>query len=366
MKLSQKRMQTSSLGGAKADNFSWALKQAVKAEFGSSKAFAKALGVTEGRVSQLLNPKERLQPQTLEGILTCFSSNVHRASIHQAWLSEFDQLLAPDVFQPTQHLLIELDRLSVLSPDQAIRHLAEAKIHTQDPNEWQELSERHVHLCLRIGMTLQAIQTVDEMKSRATANRNSVHMLTALWLQGNVLRSVDNVSTKMLSEANEGAMQFASGSKPKKGEALEQWRDRRAQLERDFALHALKIHEMGRLSSGNLEIALSASIRSMEMVDCPKFRYAGLEVRARIELALGRLVNTEDTLDEIKESQYLFGTEIWEKASLTTAKLWFAQGRIEESKVLIEEVANRCFERMNLHHYRVANQLGIRLFMADR
>lgn len=353
-----------SLGGAKEESFSKALKRAVKAEFGTSKAFAKALGVTEGRVSQLLNPKERLQPQTLEGILSCFSSNAHRASIHKAWLSEFDQLLAPDVFQPIQLLLPELDQLSALRPDQAIKHLSEARILSADLYEWQKLSERQAHLCLRVGMTLQAMQIVGEMKSRAATDRNSVHMLTALWLQGNILRSVDGVSPKKLSEANEGAMQFASGSKPARGAALELWWDRRAQLERDFALHALKIHEMGRLSTGNLEVGLSASNRSMEMVDCPKFKYAGLEVRARIELALGRLVNAEDTLDEIKESQYLFGTEIWEKASLTTAKLWFAQGRVEESKVLIEEVADQCFEKMNLHHYRVANQLGARLFAA--
>lgn len=350
-----------SLGGTKDLSFGLTLRSAIKAEFRTAKEFARAMGITEGRVSQILKTTERLQPQTLDGILSCFVSFSHREEIFRAWSKEFESITAPDLSQDPQILLVELEQLANSRPDKAIQLLGTVRDSTLDPFVWQELTERQVHWNLRLTMSMPAIKAVDEMEEQARQRNDSVQILTALWMRGNVFRTLDSVTVKAMSGSHDEAVSYAQAVKPPGGSSLELWRDRRAQLERDFALHVLKLHERGRLSDESLEAGLGAAKRSMAMVDCPKFKYAGLEVRARMELALGRLVNAEDTLDEIEEAQYRFGTDIWEKASLTKAKIWAARGKTEEAIVLVQEISNECFQRMNYHHHRVADQLGAKL-----
>jgi|SRR5579871_1697671 len=78
-----------SLAQPKHESFGLALRAVIKEEFGTSRAFAAALGVSEGRVSQLMSGAESIAASTLEEILATFESVGRQERVHQAWIASF-------------------------------------------------------------------------------------------------------------------------------------------------------------------------------------------------------------------------------------------------------------------------------------
>ncbi|HEY3780313.1 MAG TPA: hypothetical protein VGL56_04460 [Fimbriimonadaceae bacterium] len=361
--MSKKKLEPTSLGKTKSESFGSALQAAVRVEFGSNKEFAKALGVSQGRVSQLIRGPEDVNTPSLVKILVAFQTRGLQERVHEAWIRQFAPLpiqavtdLEPEKLLSTIHTL-GVDGL----PTRALAHAKEWRHQVDDPAAWQALTRQIVEINLRLTKVSGAVSALDEMQKRALARGDKENLMTALWMSGLVLRTLDHVTVHTLDRAHQEAVTFAEAHKPASGKALEEWETIRAVLDRDFALHVLALNERKPLKREALEEAAKLVERSIQTGTSEVFRPYGLEVKARLEAAMGQLFKAEETLAELESSGLPEGSEIREKADLTAARIKALRGERDEAEAVFEAIAEDCFERLNLHHHRVADQLLARL-----
>lgn len=352
----------SALGQAKPQPFGAVLRQAIKEEFGSGKEFARAACKSEGRVSQVVRGPEAPDAATLAWVLETFQSLKLRGQVRDAWVRDFASA-GIDPREPVEvgTAIGEINGLADHDPRLALRFAEEVRARLTDAREWQEATERVVHLRLRLSSPGTAALVVDEMERRARAREDPTDLLTALWMRGNALRNLENVSARALHRAHSKATEFAAAFRPSDAVRRSVWLNRRAQMDRDFALHVLTLHDRKPLEKEGLLSALKSVERSIQDGDSPAFTTMGLEVRARVELALGWVVKAEDTLDEILALASADGTELQEKTALTKAKILLARSQKEAALDRLVKVATYCLEKTNLHHHRVAEQLILRI-----
>lgn len=350
------------LGAAKHERFGTALRAALRAEFGSSRAFAQALGVSEGRVSQIIGGPEDINTQTLAKVLSGFSSGALIERVHAAWMHEFAPL--PDVFTESVEpdwLFREIDRLwQSGNPKRGLVIAEQQRLVAKDPHVWQELSERIALISLRLNRPGKALAVLGDMEERARRDDDRVNLLTALWMRGSALRSVEGISPRQLEEAHRRAVELASSWQPR-GEGRERWQVKQMELHRDFALHALTIAERSSRAQEALVHGLRSAEQAVKMHDEGAAICLGLEVRARLEVASGQLFKAEETLDEAETLGKGGVHELWEKVRLTRARILLARGENDGAAREFRVIADECFAAANLHHFRVADQLLARL-----
>ncbi|HVT12456.1 MAG TPA: helix-turn-helix transcriptional regulator [Fimbriimonadaceae bacterium] len=345
-----------SLGQPKVAPFGVVLRAAIKAEFGSNREFARALGVSEGRVSQIVRGPEIPEPETLERVIGHFSTLALQDQIHRAWVAEFAPL--PNWRELEFEKAEALHQIRLLEEAAfPVRALSLARLcqqHAVDPDSWQIFTERIVQLNLRLGKVSPAIAAVAEMEERARSRRENADLLTALWTRGQALRNLESITVSQLMKVHQNAMSFAESWRPKGGEPLAIWTHRKAALQRDFALHVLATHNRHPVDQEHLEAAIRSVETSMHGDDYLGY-CAGLEVRARVETAMGQIFKAEETLEEL-EALGNAGPDFLEKTGLTRARIMVRRGEREAAIAFYKKLATDCFERMNLHHHRMADQ----------
>lgn len=350
---------------ASTQPFGVALKSAIREEFGTSKAFAAKLGITPGRVSQILKGPEDISTPTLVNILSAFSSHGIQERIHAAWVREFAPLPKTSIrdLEPDE-ALEKIHRLGVDGlPTRALAFAESWKAGATDPELLQALSRQVVEISLRLTRVAKAAQGLNEMKEVAAQNSEEPDIFTALWMKCLVLRALDRIPAKELLRAFEDARCYAESIRTKSTSSREKWLKQRAILDRDFALHILALTEQRKVPQEALNLAVKLINKSIEEGPDPVFTPYGLEMRARIEVAQGHLVKAEDTLDELQELGLPEGAELWEKAEFTRARILVERGELDEAISILERVSEDCFTRMNLHHHRKADQLLARLLL---
>ena len=362
--MGQHSCKGTSLGMAKR-SFGEVLRDAIREEFKSNKRFAEAAGKTEGRVSQVINGPEVPEMATLDWVLDTFESAGLKEQIRRAWLDEF----ARPAFESTdledaEEVLRQINGLADQDPRLALKFAEEVRSRVTDAEAWQQTTERIVHLRLRLASPGSAAAAITEMERRAQVRNDSLDLLSALWMRGIALRNLESVPAKTLIATHQKAAEFAEAFLPSDGAVRKKWQNRRLQMDRDFALHVLSLHERKRLDEAPLRFALQSVDRSIQDGDDPAFYYMGMEVRARIELALGMVVKAEDTVDEIREQGLKYGAEVVEKTEITAARILAARNEKEEAIEKLRNIADYCLERTNLHHHRTADQLVLRLVEA--
>ncbi len=354
-----------SLGKAKQKSFGATLKASIGEEFGSSKAFAIAMGVSPGRVSQLVQGPEEINPQTLGKVLTVFRKSRLQERIHEAWIQEF----APIPTEKAEGLdsRVVLQQIQSVgesvSPQRALKLALAARKHESDPELWQLLSERIVHLNQRLMRTASALKALDAMEVRAKVNQEQVHAATGLWMRGNVLRGIPFVTWKQLNSSHENAVSYADATKPRSAEVLMLWREKRFQMDRDFALNVLSAVERHELTDSALETAHVALARSGEFENDPAFHYYALEVRSRLEFAGGNTMKAEDTIEQIEADGMNFCAEFPVRLGFTRAKLNILRGKREEAESELRKIARVCHEEFNLYHAAKADRELTRLYL---
>ncbi|MBS1714910.1 MAG: hypothetical protein JST30_11305 [Armatimonadetes bacterium] len=353
---------TVSLGQAKAKPFGIVLRDAIKEEFGTNLEFARAAGKTQGRISQVINGPEFPDANTLSWVLETFVSFKLRERIREAWVRDFAApRLDSDWLDGGDAVLSRINELAEQDPRLALRFAEQLRTRLDDPEAWQQATERVVHLRLRLASPGTAAVVISEMERQATVRDDPLDLLTSLWMRGNVLRNLENVPADTLLKTHQKAVQFADAFTPSDRSGRERWLNRKAQMDRDFALHMLSFHERKPLSEHDLQLALRAVEDSIRDGDDPAFYYMGMEVRARVELAIGWVVKAEDSIDEIRAQGLKHGTEVIEKTELTRAKILIARNEKERALERLVKISAYCLERTNLHHYRTADQLILRL-----
>ncbi len=354
---------TSSLGTAKRNGFGLTLKDAISEEFGSSKAFAIAMGVSPGRISQLVQGPEDINPQTLGKVLSAFKTWSLQEQIHEAWIQEFAPL--PLAHLDSRAILQQIANIGdKLSPQRALKLALSARKQELDPELWQLLTERIVHLNQRLMRTASALRVLKGMENRAKVNKEQVHASTALWMRCNVLRGIPIVSWKQLNFCHEKAVSFADATKPSGGDALSRWQEKRFQMDRDFALNLLSGVERGELPSPALETAHVALTRSQQFANDPSFYFYALEVRSRLEFEQGNTIGAEETIEEIEANGMKYCAEFPTRIGFTRAKLHIRRGKSEQAELELRKIARTCHEDSNLYHAAKADRELIRLLIA--
>jgi len=353
--------QFNSLGGPKVGSFGSTLRKAIKSDFGSAKAFAKVLGVSEGRVSQIASGQDDINPETLARVLNALHSVESQERVHAAWISECaplprfdDQRLAPEA------ILSEVQRL--WQNGFPARGLALAKGQrqlTSDSTLWYELTSLIAKVALTLEKKAEATTVLREMEVQARKDNERTHLLTALYLKGCVLRNSDRITADQIDAVRKPALELAYGHDPDHKDEV--WRQHKADLDRDFALHVLALYEFRNLPSGALPEAKKAVQRSIDATDFSSTRYLGLEVRARLEVALHEPFAAEETIESMDGVDHTDLADLAEKLDILRARIAIERGEREEAVALLSSVAEACFARMNFHHFRVADRLLARI-----
>lgn len=123
----------------------------------------------------------------------------------------------------------------------------------------------------------------------------------------------------------------------------------------------LEAHSRRSVATEVLQQAVAAVDRSIEAGGDQSFRYMGLEVRSRVELALGEVFKAEETLDEVEASGFSSGSDLKEKYLLGRARIAIERGERRRASKLLEETSESAFSVMNLHHHRMADTEHARL-----
>lgn len=203
-----------SLGEAKPSSFGAVLRSAIRSEFGTAKEFARALGVTEGRVSQIVSGPESVNPQTLTSILRAFHSLTLQEMVHAAWSQEFAPLPSKLAASNPDQVIREVSGLKERTPTRALGLLSAARSAAEEAIDWQILAEQEVFLNLRLTKHGPAYALVQTMYRRALARGDRGDMLTALWMKGNVVRNIPGVPLKSIANSHDEAVAFASAWSP--------------------------------------------------------------------------------------------------------------------------------------------------------
>lgn len=351
------------LAPPKPEPFGAALKAAIRAEFGSGRAFAEAVGVSEGRVSQIVRGPEDVNARTLDYVLAPISSLPLQERVHAAWVRDFAPLPEPErsPMEPERAVWTAKDLWLAGNPKRALRLAAAQREFAEEPWAWHELSGLMVMTGLRLGRSSLALETTTEIERKARSDGDRMRFLAALWMRGLALRNSEHVPARSLNGAHEDALAFAETWEPGGRAEQELVRVKRMELRRDFALNVLAVHGRRPVPEEILQRALRSAEDALRMHDDPLPRCFALEVRARVEVALGQLFRAEETLEEAESLSGGRILELWEKSRIVRAKILLGRGARDEAAHELREVAERCFEEMNLHHHRVADQLLARL-----
>ncbi len=347
-----------SLGKAKSKSFGETLKEAINFEFGTSKAFAHALGVSPGRVSQVMQGPESVDPQTLKNILRTFNDHLLRASIHTAWVREFAP--RPEVQVGNLNSDEVLLRISgagrTISVKTALK-LAQSQ-RNFETNEvlWEKLSERIVHLHQQLLQTSFAYETVSEMQERASLSKDALGVLKSLWMKTNVLISSGTVPFEVIEKAQSTAHYFASSIALNGSPEDQVLLARKEQMNRDAAILIYHGVESGELDSSAIDQAREIIRKSKATAEgAPAYLYA-LEVQSRFEIACGNVFKAEEMIDELEKNLSILGGDYPERIELSKAKLLILRGRRDEAVNVLRQFLQACLSRGNLHQAKKADQ----------
>lgn len=340
------------------ESFGAVLRRAIQAEFGSNKAFAQALGVSPGRVSQIIGGPESVDPATLAKLLKAFSSLLNQTVVYEAWVREF----APPPVEEGLALDSEDARQQAIGlwhgdrPAEGLRLAEVHRQHVTDPQLWQELSSVALMINLRLGRRGEALKIARELEERSRADQEAGYLLTATWMRFLALRNLDRAPLKLIHRAYQDAVSLAYAREPL-GDWKGRWLAKRLELQRDFALQVLTIAERKPVDDETLAEAMQVVNATLGRWEDPAAETMGLEVRARIEVVLGQLSKAEDTLDEVESRRWHTSTELRDKANLVRARIAIERGELEEARFLLQAIADACLERGNVHHFQIADQL---------
>ncbi len=343
------------------ETFGTILRAAVLKEHTTDVKFAAALGVTAGRVSQILSGNERISRRVLAGLLKAFTKSKLRKEIRDAWILEYmplqyalDSLGTEDAGEQASFLLKDHQ------PHQALDLVESRRARTPDCSDWHELSRVAAEINKRLVRPAAALRIVSEMEQRARCEGNQVHILEALRLKCHVSIDVSGIRPLCLSQLHEDALRYAETYKPQAA-LRNQWQKTRSELARDGAMILLKAHEFQDISIELFKKALSGIgwARSNSKDETGHAR--GLLVRAKVEIAAGHIGNANEALDEIAGHPCAGEGDFPQRIRIVKARLAILSDKCPKAMALLESICAQCLENEDPYYHRIADQLLARL-----
>lgn len=336
--------------------FGEALRTAIKAEFGTNKAFAERLRVSEGRVSQMIKGPESITAQSLDEILRCFTSLSRQQAIYEAWLETFApcplaRLTRSESEDQAHKLLAELDPL--VTSGQARQSLTALEV-LRTPLKDLELRFWVLRAITETSMYLrrseQAQRASSELRRQAQSAGDPEWIGRALWLEAIVAKNSPSTTFGMKAKRLDEAMMFVSAWNPADGPNRELARQMRSAVSRDRVIALIDLNERKPIDEVQFEQALQGLNTTLgrEMSNANKALY--LEVKARLLLAMNDIEGCEESLDEVYLSKGFVSYDHDSKTAILQGQLFMTRNIPQKATDVLETGLDRCYAADDLHH----------------
>ncbi|MBS1712971.1 MAG: helix-turn-helix transcriptional regulator [Armatimonadetes bacterium] len=354
------RASADSLVATKGTAFGQRLRIAIKEEFGTNKEFARAMGVSEGRVSQILKGSEVLTSVTLDAVLASFSNLGRQERIHAAWIDTY----APGPMQGENLLDTESQETFLQSlPEliqagrsrEVLQRLLEVRSYVEDTQRWMHLSRATTELALRLERPSVAFGVAQELYGRATDLGELGWAATGLWTAAIALRNMPHLPAADTIQGHERAVEFLGQWSPPNPTLK---RDATQALQRDRALTLIAVAEKRSIPLEQFSHEHKILQASLTRIEDPTALAIGTEVLARLSLAAENLFLAEE---ELESSQTFHpSAEHSIKGAILRAKIEHGR-RDSPYRDTLTSALEEAWCTDDLHHVQVIERLLMKL-----
>ena len=355
-----------SLGSTKALPFGETLRCAIKSAFRTSRSFAAALGVTEGRVSQLIGGAESITAATLEEVLAAFDDVGVQEALHAAWVRTY----APSPLTLTSSLEGEAlaERLlarfsSVVASGNArslLSSLRKAKSGVDEPELRFRIQRAVIDLALYLERPSLAIEGATLMLGEARNLASNGWIATALSSRASASRFDSKLPLAELIRMHEEFSGFMASWTPTVTEQG-MYEELRQGAIRDRGLTLLAALTQGKVKKETLRAGTEPLNRLARQLREPKDRAIALEVLGRLLVAEGALFAAEDVLDEVRAIRDSVSYDHAPKTKLLRAQILIARREFDGANELLREAIEACWEIDDIHHALRGERLVLNL-----
>jgi hypothetical protein len=344
--------------------FQGQLRALIRREYRSQTAFSERVGLTPGRVAQLLGPQaETLGYPLLERILDAFPRIEDQLSLYAAWRSAFapaPELAISSAGAGEDELescllecrrLLELGQVSLVS--QAARRI------------WLEQRSRSERVCLALaaaGLLVECLLIQDRFPAGLAVARNMEQLATragepvltvrSLWHQALATRLLAGEQPALAEPAFLRMRECLEAHYEGRVAKTREWRDLRQSLVRDETLLIWHQCHNSAVLPVRLAVALEALEGDLADADDPGAITLGYEIVARSQILLGRYDQASRT---VACAETLCPPEqglLTLKIALAKISLLMGTGDMADAWDLTEQAIGTA-ERYGLMHYRV-------------
>ena len=362
--MSKSEPRPDNLGKPKVPTFASVLRTAIHEEFGSSKAFSIAIGLSPGRVSQIINGSESITAQTLEQVIEPFSESRHREAIHDAWISTYAPrpdshlIRGQDVRESAVKLLSSMPEL--IARGQARKALSEiqlTKVKIKDNKLGFQLDRAQIELCLLLNRTSDAMTTAQSLTEKAREAHEPTWIARGLWLKAIAGRNSPSTSVQQMIRLHEDSAQFLASWNPTGDQAKADLLDMRQAVSRDRLLTLLAVAQRKPIKSELLESEIQMLGSFLECDLAPNTEAVFLEVKGRGQLVLGDVFGAEESIakSSISKKEVSHNHDI--RVRLLKAQFLLARGEKDQGRNILQQTLESCFEIDDLHHAAVIDRL---------
>lgn len=321
---------------------------------------AEEMGLSGGRISQMLKEPAKLKPETIHKILACFESRVHRRNILKAWQKECfgEELqtgsdgLVGDVIDQTT--IRRIDRLiRQVRPDRALAIAREALACETEPSIRRSLLDRAFNLTLRLDLMGDAMQVALTLYEWGRDEKNAEMMAAGLAMKARILRSIDGSNLETIQAVLAEVESLLQAMPPSGGPSKHITATERL-LQNEHIAAVLRFPTEGREAEAFLRESLGAVRAQRDPSDPPSAKANSFHLEARLFMALSEPFPAEEALDKSFAAGELKSLSMGAKTGILKAKLLAARGEIEEAIAYYECLSRLCEEERNLYHLRLA------------
>lgn len=346
--------------------FCGVLREAIRSEFGSSKAFARHVGISESRTSQLLSGQEIASAPTLEYLLDAFSSVAVQARIQEAWVRSY----APSPVERIDHrdgptyAICFLDSIPALTASgrsrPALRTVENLAVSVGDQDIRFRLARAAVELALVLDMPVKARQWARTLAGEAKRAQELGWVAWGLYLDMTVSRATALTSPGGAVKAYREFQTFLAAWDPSSDDGRAIRCDLRGAAIRDQALTALTLFERNPGYADALRDAVSRLDRFVGPGIDPVGQPIFLEVSGRLHLALGHIGETEDRWEGAETFKRHMAPMQAIKADILRGQIMVANGNRHGAEFHLLRTLDRAYDLDDLHHARVIERLLVR------
>lgn len=354
-----------SLGSAKDIPFGVLLRRAIDQEFGSQKAFAVQMGLSEGRVSQIIGDRAEIKPGTLDQILQAFPSFAHKDALYKAWLQTFtsppEGLLESATAEWDQDFVDQADGVLACGKARfALRVLNHICSRGFDGELTYRALEKQINVLLLLGRYAEAARVAGKIYYIGRHHGDANWIVRGHWLEFLAASASPFASLKEVYGLWGRARSVLTTWTPTSLSAKAEKRHVGFGIMRDAAI-AFDRLQSGTGHSNELLSAMDAQLKKVNDDWAPHARALVLEVQGRLAFSLGQLSRAEDLLDEALGSGSIVSYDHQLKTAILHGRILCARKGFEQARSIFDWAIERSMDICSLHHVQRIDRLVVAL-----